>query len=1313
MGSSDDQRKKRHRVISSPVPGGSSRRTLTPGEALVVDLEQDTNTDPYQSYLPRIVLHWDKDAPSSTHQAIVGTMVFVDISGFTALSERLAMLGKVGAEEVTEVLGGCFKGLLAVAYPLGGRLIKFGGDALLLLFNGEGHEHRAVNAAVGMQHAMKRLGKVKTPVGNMTLKMSIGVNSGEFNFFLVGKSHRELILTGSAATATVEMEAFADATEIVVSRTTAAGLPKSSVGDPKGAGFLIRKPVPEVAGGTVDVRPATGDLEQYIPVAVRQALVAGANEPEHRQVTVAFLQFMGVDSLLYEKGPEAVAHALSDLVARVQAAVDPRQVAFLGTDIYDDGGKIILAAGAPTATGNDSERMLHALREIIDHEYELPIKIGVNRGHVFAGDVGPLYRRTYTIMGDDVNLAARLMSAATPGTIYATPVVLENSRTLFATTALEPFPVKGKAEPVQAFAVGEETGTRSGRSRDELPFTGRVDELAQLCDALESACRGVGQVVALVGERGIGKTRLVQEAVDLQPDLPAATVRAEPYGTATPYRPFRDPARTILGVERADQETMARQMTEAVQRLDPELLPFLPLLGDVAHVEVESTPEVDAIDQRFRRERLADAVIRVLELALPGPQAIVIEEGQWMDAASTELAERLCRATEDHPWAVLTTRVSGEGRFEPDGTPTIELGPLATEEATSIVLAVTDDKPLLPHDVKAIVQRAGGNALFLEEILSVVKQSGSIRELPDSLDALVSAQIDALPPRSKRLLRYASVLGRSFRLTVLNEVLGDDNLRMDSETQDELLGFLVSNGPDRLRFRHGLLRDVAYEGLPYRRRRELHRRAAYATERLAGDDTESVADLLSLHFSLAQEYEPTWRYARVAGDDARDAYSNVDAAVQYSRAVDAARRLPEVTDRERVELLSALGDVELKAGRFKEALSAYRNALRFAADDPLEKADLLLRRARARERAGSFSVALRDITAGLKLVEHQDNSNGLAIRARLTALRATVRQAQDQPRPALRLAKQAVEQASAAGEEEALAKAYNIMNTAYHMLGRSDEAVFAEKSLALYEKLGMLDVQAEITGNLGAGAYFAGDWARALDYYAKAKDMAERAGNTLQAAITGSNMGEVFVNQGRMKEAEPLLQDSARVMRAAGFTDGAVFAEIHFARVLADRGQLDDAENLLRGAGKQLSELGRTGSALEAAIFLAECRLERGDPNDALEILTLAEKSAGRDRLWYSASLGRVRGQALSDLGRTSEAQAAIAAGLAAASDQGLGYEEALLVLTGDTIEGGVDSADPSTVLRATQLLHDLDVRRLPCTLAFLDYRAKNGSPLP
>jgi len=263
---------------------------------------------------------------------------------------------------------------------------------------------------------------------------------------------------------------------------------------------------------------------------------------------------------------------------------------------------------------------------------------------------------------------------------------------------------------------------------------------------------------------------------------------------------------------------------------------------------------------------------------------------------------------------------------------------------------------------------------------------------------MVGAQIDALPPLPRRLLRYASVLGRSFRLTVLNEVLRDDSLELDSSARDSLVGFLASDGADRMRFRHGLLRDVAYEGLSYRRRRELHSKAARATERLAGDDTRAVADLLSLHFSLAQEYEPTWRYARMAGDDDRDAYANVDAAVQYERALMAAGRLSGVGDRERAEVWTALGDVRELAGLFAQAVEAFRRAAPLYRDDAIARADVLLKRARARMRAGAYVTALSETTKGLKLVEAIDTVEAVRARARLVSLQGLIRMAQQKPR---------------------------------------------------------------------------------------------------------------------------------------------------------------------------------------------------------------------------------------------------------------------------------------------------------------------------
>ena len=215
------------------------------------------------------------------------------------------------------------------------------------------------------------------------------------------------------------------------------------------------------------------DIAQGIPVGLRDTLLARHQEPEHRRVTVAFLHFDGTDELVERAGSAVAAEQLDELVRNVQAAVDRNDVTFLATDVDHDGGKIILTAGAPSTSGDDEHRMLLCVREIMDAGNRLPIRIGVNRGAVFVGEIGPHYRRTFTVMGDAVNLAARLMAKAAPGQIVVSPDVLSRSRTSFATEELEPFMVKGKAKPVRAFLLGEVIGDQYVDPSDEIPFVGR------------------------------------------------------------------------------------------------------------------------------------------------------------------------------------------------------------------------------------------------------------------------------------------------------------------------------------------------------------------------------------------------------------------------------------------------------------------------------------------------------------------------------------------------------------------------------------------------------------------------------------------------------------------------------------------------------------------------------------------------------------------------------------------------------------------------------------------------------------------------
>jgi class 3 adenylate cyclase len=259
-------------------------------------------------FVPRLTVEWLRDRPQRLNHELDGTVAFVDISGFTAMSEQLSNLGKAGAEEVNDVMNTTFEALLDVAYAEGGGLLKFGGDALLLLYDGHDHAARACRAAFGMRRVLRAIGRPRTSAGAVQLRMHAGIHSGTFHFFLVGDEHRELLVSGPAATRTVEMEATSEAGEIVVSAETAALLPPDILGDTKGNGHLLVGE-PEIPGEFVPMPDVTGiPLELAIPPPLRaQLLEVGPFEGEHRNGAIAFVRFSGVDDVIRTEGAEAAA----------------------------------------------------------------------------------------------------------------------------------------------------------------------------------------------------------------------------------------------------------------------------------------------------------------------------------------------------------------------------------------------------------------------------------------------------------------------------------------------------------------------------------------------------------------------------------------------------------------------------------------------------------------------------------------------------------------------------------------------------------------------------------------------------------------------------------------------------------------------------------------------------------------------------------------------------------------------------------------------------------------------------------------------
>ena len=358
--------------------------------------------------------------------------MFADVSGFTSLIERLSKHGKVGAEEMNDLLDAVFTEVLSVAYDYGAGVIKWGGDATLLLFTGDHHAPRACRAAAEMQRTMRKVGRLRTPAGTVTLRMSIGIHSGLFDFFFVGKLHRELVVTGPAVNETVASESASEADEIVVSPATAAMLEPGLVGPARGPGYLLAG-APRLE---VDRTSAVGDVDDIdlvrcVPVAISGHLIDGGGEAEHRPLTIAFIGFGGTDELLASEGPEAVADALEQCLDTVEGIALEHKVAFFDTDVA--AGRRQDHARLGRADEQRQGRGAHDAVVACDRRLRLPLplQIGVDRGRLFAADFGPPYRRTYSFKGDAANLAARLMAKAAPGQILSTEEVLTRSRTEF------------------------------------------------------------------------------------------------------------------------------------------------------------------------------------------------------------------------------------------------------------------------------------------------------------------------------------------------------------------------------------------------------------------------------------------------------------------------------------------------------------------------------------------------------------------------------------------------------------------------------------------------------------------------------------------------------------------------------------------------------------------------------------------------------------------------------------------------------------------------------------------------------------------
>jgi class 3 adenylate cyclase len=715
--------------------------------------------------------------------------------------------------------------------------------------------------------------------------------------------------------------------------------------------------------------PPAADRPVYTPKHLADKILKSrsALQGERRQVTVLFADLAGFTSLAEKRDPEEVHRIINGCFERITAEVHR----FEGTINQYTGDGVMALFGAPIAHEDSARRAVHAAlgiqRAIADygvtlraeHGLSLTMRIGLNTGAVVVGAIGDDLRMDYTAVGDTTNLAARMQQTARPGTVVVSEATHRAIEGFFETLDLGRVEVKGH-EPVRAWEVVRARGARSriavGRERGLTPFVGRDRELQTLLARAADVEAGRGQVVFIVGDAGIGKSRLLYEFRRQLAETGRAVSWVEgqcvSFGQSIPFLPLVDLLRKNFGVEEFDGEPEIIAKVEGVTRRMGGLEEHVPFIRYLLSVD-PGDAAVATMDAPNRR-RLAFAALRALAVrgAQLRPVVLVVEDLHWMDSGSEEFLGSLMESLAGVAiMLILTYRV---GYAPPFGSrsyySTINLTTLGDNETLAVARSVLGTADLPREVLDALRQKAEGVPLFIEEVAKTLLDLGVVRregdrlvlvsgpesiDVPETIHDIIMARLDRLGDEGKRTVQLASVIGRQFLVRLLSRVSGMSQEPVDGLLRElQSLELVYQQGllPEPAYvFKHAVIQDVAYRSLLRERRRELHRSVAFALEELYPDRVAEHYEELAHHFSEGEEWAKAFEYMTRSGDRAREAFANTTALDWYGRALEAASRVtPPISRGELARIHQRRAQILSTVARLEEARAEGMKMLEYA-----------------------------------------------------------------------------------------------------------------------------------------------------------------------------------------------------------------------------------------------------------------------------------------------------------------------------------------------------------------------------------------------
>ena len=907
-------------------------------------------------------------------------------------------------------------------------------------------------------------------------------------------------------------------------------------------------------------------LRRYIPAVVAEGILHDQERlrGERREVAVLFADAVNFTHLSASLDAEAIFDLINDLMGRLMECVHR----YDGLVDKFTGDGLMAVFGAPIAHENDSELAVRAALDMQKAAAEFepiahaqlgdPVKmrIGIHTGLAIAGIIGTQEQAVYTVIGDTVNLAARLESLAQPGHILVSSRVHHQTRALFNFQALGTTHVKGIDQPVTIYEAirerAEPLPTRGLAGVTDV-FLGRDAELEQL-RALSAAFLDDrhGRLVTVQGEAGMGKSRLVSETLSaLTPDqITIWKGRGLPYAQTVGYGIFR----SLLQDARRTGVAWDGQVSA-------DLRPFLrQMLG------LTLTPDERAGLRHLEPERIKQLTILalrewILSEARQRPVVLILDDFHWADDLSRDTLQALvnliheatvllCVMTRPQPESPLDLAVPPTE--EPLAAPLhlhLELKPLSSEHSRALLARLVDLSGLPEPLVSTILTHAEGNPFYIEEFVRTLIEKEMLTlgerqwqvtltvalqtlEVPTTLRGLMMARVDRLPEDLQDVLRNAAVIGLQFSARLLEKVehrlygLASALPPLERLTDLGLLEERPQAGEQVYAFRHIITQETVYRSLLRSQRPELHRTVAECIEDLHAADLTNQAELLALHYDRARVRDKAMHYALLAGDRARERFANREAIEYYSRALQLSQHLGQC-QAERWRAVVGLGQVEQHIGEYEDAVACYQAALdEWEEAAPEARAQVLLRLGQVRNKRGDLQEADEGLHEALAQIDRAGDA--------LPALRAQVYSelgVLSRRRGDLTAAQEWLERGLALVSDS---EHYNVLSSILNRLGgvhynRSEwnEATeCVERALELRQRMGDVVGSARSLNNLAILKYTSGDWDGALADFERAAELHERIGEVEALSLSYSNLGLLYTERGEWDKAEKNLHRS-------------------------------------------------------------------------------------------------------------------------------------------------------------------------------------------